>query len=68
MKDLDPVSLIALLQEFKSTKNWLLIEQKKCENLIDIAHRDWAITTVDVIINKIMLILKQKGNDDLFGN
>jgi hypothetical protein len=53
------------LQELKSTKNALLIEEKRYSDPIDIAYRDWAIITVNILINKIISILKtQKVDED----
>ena len=57
--------LKSLLQEIKSTKNALLIEEKRYSDPIDIAYRDWAIITVNILINKIITILKtQKVDED----
>jgi hypothetical protein len=53
-----------LLQELKSTKNALLIEEKRYSDPIEIAYRDWAIITVNVLINKIVNILKTQAVDD----
>lgn len=65
LKRFDTDLLKSLLQELKSTKNALLIEEKRYSNPIDIAYRDWAIITVNVLINKIISILKtQKVDDD----
>ena len=64
IKELEPNELKALLQELKSTKNWLLIEEKRYSDPIEIAYRDWAIITVNVLINKIVNILKTQAVDD----
>ena len=40
MKGFDAATLKALVQELKSTKNALLIEEKMYSNPVDIAHRD----------------------------
>lgn len=56
--------LKSLLQEIKSTKNALLIEEKRYTNPVDIAYRDWAIVTVNILINKIIGILKNKVTDE----
>ena len=65
LKRFDTDLLKSLLQELKSTKNALLIEEKRYSDPIDIAYRDWAIITVNVLINKIISILKtQKVDDD----
>lgn len=64
LKDFEPDLLKALLQELKSTKNALLIEEKRYSDPIDIAYRDWAIITVNVLINKIVNILKTQAVDD----
>jgi hypothetical protein len=53
-----------LLQELKSTKNALLIEEKRYSDPIEIAYRDWAIVTVNVLINKIVSILSRKVKDE----
>ena len=64
LKEFEPDLLKSLLQELKSTKNALLIEEKRYSNPIDIAYRDWAIITVNVLINKIVNILKTQKVDD----
>lgn len=65
LKRFDTDLLKSLLQELKSTKNALLIEEKRYSDPIEIAYRDWAIITVNVLINKIISILKtQKVDDD----
>ena len=64
MKGFDAATLKALLQEMKSTKNALLIEEKRYSDPIDIAHRDWAIITVNILINKIVAILKNRVTDE----
>ena len=56
--------LKSLLQEIKSTKNALLIEEKRYTDPVDIAYRDWAIVTVNILINKIIGILKNKVTDE----
>lgn len=60
LKDFEPELLKALLQEMKSTKNWLLIEQKKYSTPVEIAYRDWAIITIDILINKVINALSSK--------
>jgi hypothetical protein len=40
LKDFEPDLLKALLQELKSTKNALLIEEKRYSDPIEIAYRD----------------------------
>lgn len=64
LKEFEPDLLKSLLQELKSTKNALLIEEKRYSNPIDIAYRDWAIITVNVLINKIVNILSRKVTDE----
>ena len=64
LKDFDTELLKALLNEIKSTKNWLLIEQKRYSNPIEIAYRDGAIITVDILINKMVSILKNRVTDE----
>lgn len=65
LKRFDTDLLKSLLQEIKSTKNALLIEEKRYSDPIDIAYRDWAIITVNILINKIITILKtQKVDED----
>lgn len=65
LKRFDADLLKSLLQEIKSTKNALLIEEKRYSDPIDIAYRDWAIITVNILINKIITILKtQKVDED----
>lgn len=64
LKEFEPDLLKSLLQELKSTKNALLIEEKRYSNPIDIAYRDWAIIAVNVLINKIVNILKTQAVDD----
>lgn len=64
LKHFDADVLKALLQELKSTKNALLIEEKKYSNPVEIAYRDWAIITVNILINKIVTILKNRVTDD----
>ena len=65
LKRFDTDLLKSLLQELKSTKNALLIEEKRYSDPIEIAYRDWAIITVNVLINKVISILKtQKVDDD----
>lgn len=64
LKEFEPDLLKALLQELKSTKNALLIEEKRYSDPIEIAYRDWAIITVNVLINKIVNILKTQAVDD----
>ena len=64
LKEFEPDVLKALLQELKSTKNALLIEEKRYSNPIEIAYRDWAIITVNVLINKITNILKTQAVDE----
>ena len=64
LKEFEPDLLKALLQELKSTKNALLIEEKRYSDPIEIAYRDWAIVTVNVLINKIMSILSRKVKDE----
>lgn len=64
LKDFDAGVLKALLQEVKSTKNWLLIEQKKYSTPVEIAYRDGAIITVDIIISKLINVLKNRVTDE----
>ena len=64
LKDFEADLLKALLNELKSTKNWLLIEQKRYSDPIEIAYRDWAIITVDILITKLIGILKNRVTDD----
>ena len=64
LKHFEPEVLKALLQELKSTKNALLIEEKRYSNPIDIAYRDWAIITVNILIAKIVNILKNRVTDE----
>ena len=64
LKRFDTDLLKSLLQELKSTKNALLIEEKRYSDPIDIAYRDWAIITVNVLINKIVNILKTQKIDE----
>ena len=64
LKEFEPDLLKALLQELKSTKNALLIEEKRYSDPIEIAYRDWAIVTVNVLINKIVSILSRKVKDE----
>lgn len=64
LKHFEADVLKALLQELKSTKNALLIEEKRYSNPIEIAYRDWAIITVNILINKIVTILKNRVTDD----
>lgn len=52
--------LKALLQELISTKNWLLIEEKRYTNPIEIAYRDGWIIVVNILIKKILSVLQQK--------
>lgn len=60
----EPEVLKALLYEFTSTKNALLIEQKKCRTAEEIAERDGGIAVVDVIILKLQLLLREKNSAD----
>lgn len=53
-----------MLYEFASTKNALLIEQKKVSTPVEIAERDGAIATVDVIIIKLQKLLRQANDWD----
>lgn len=64
LKEFEPDLLKSLLQELKSTKNALLIEEKRYSDPIEIAYRDWAIITVNVLINKIVNILKTQKIDE----
>ena len=64
LKRFDTDLLKSLLQELKSTKNALLIEEKRYSDPIEIAYRDWAIITVNILINKILSILKTQKVDD----
>ena len=64
LKHFEADVLKAVLQELKSTKNALLIEEKRYSNPIDIAYRDWAIITVNILINKIVAILKNRVTDE----
>ena len=64
LKEFEPDLLKALLQELKSTKNALLIEEKRYSDPIEIAYRDWAIVTINVLINKIVSILSRKVKDE----
>ena len=56
--------LKALLNELKSTKNWLLIEEKKYSEPVDIAYRDWAIITINILITKLVSILNNRVTDE----
>ena len=58
--DLHSDMLKALLYEIKSTKNALLIEQKRYSDPIEIAFRDGAISTIDILLLKIMDALRRK--------
>lgn len=62
----DNETIKALLYEFNSTKNALLIDQKKCRTAEEIAERDGAIATIDIIILKLQHILRQ--NNDFLDN
>lgn len=64
LKGLDAGVLKIILQELKSTKNALLIEEKRYSDPVDIAYRDWAIITVNILINKIVTILKNRVTDE----
>lgn len=65
IKELEPNELKALLQELKSTKNWLLIEEKRYTNPVEIAYRDGAIIVVNILIKKVLSVLQQKiKNED----
>lgn len=52
------------MQEVKSTKNGLLIEQKRYSTPIEIAYRDGAIITIDIILNKLVNVLKNRVDED----
>lgn len=56
--------LKTLLQELKSTKNALLIEEKRYSDPIEIAYRDWAIITVNILINKLVNIITRKDKEE----
>ena len=56
--------LKALLNELKSTKNWLLIEEKKYSEPVEIAYRDWAIITINILITKLVSILNNRVTDE----
>ena len=47
--------LSAMINSMKSTKNALLLDQKKAHNLEAIAVRDGSILFADMIIRKLML-------------
>lgn len=56
---MDEEVLLAIYKEFSSTKNALLLEQKKYTDPIQIAYRDWSIIGVEVILRKIEKIIKE---------
>lgn len=60
IKELEPEELKALLQELKSTKNWLLIEEKRYSDPVEIAYRDGWIIVVNIMIKKILWVLQTK--------
>lgn len=64
LKDLEVDVLKTLLQELKSTKNALLIEEKRYSDPIEIAYRDWAIITVNILINKLVNIITRKDKEE----
>lgn len=66
LKSMDSELLLAVYREIKSTKNALLIEQKRYSDPIAIAHRDGAIITVDIMLQKIAGILRQKKGEEEF--
>ena len=64
LKDLEVDVLKTLLQELKRTKNALLIEEKRYSDPIEIAYRDWAIITVNILINKLVNIITRKDKEE----
>ena len=60
IKQLEANELQALLQELKSTKNWLLIEEKRYSDPVEIAYRDGWIIVVNILIKKILSVLQSK--------
>lgn len=49
-----------MIDTISSTKNALLLDQKRVSDPVEIAYRDWAIHLCDIIINKMI-----KSLDDL---
>lgn len=64
LKDFELDMLKALLNELKSTKNGLLIEEKKYSEPVEIAYRDGAIITINILITKLMSILNNRVTDE----
>lgn len=60
LKGLEADILLLLYREFSSTKNALLIEQKKYSDPVEIAHRDGAILGVDVLLRKLNTLIMEK--------
>ena len=44
-------------ESIASTKNVLLLDQKRVTNAVDIAYRDWAIQVCDILIKKLGIII-----------
>lgn len=58
--------LSSLINTMKSTKNILLLSQKKVRSADEIAYRDGAIMFADLIIKKLELsLIKQKNNEEI---
>lgn len=68
LKAMEVEILLALYKEISSTKNALLIEQKKYSDPIAIAHRDGAIITVDILLYKLNTLIKSKSKEESFSS
>lgn len=47
-----------MIDSISSSKNLLLLDQKRVSNPVDIAYRDWAIHFCDILLNKLQAMLE----------
>ena len=66
LESFDRSTLVALYRELSSTKNGLLLEQKKYSDPVEIAYRDGAIIGIDVLLNKIRILINKKDEKSEF--
>lgn len=56
-----------MMESISSTKNVLLLDQKRVTNPVDIAYRDWAIHLCDILLNKLVKMIEDnKPIKDLY--
>ncbi len=49
-----------MIDAIGSTKNILLLDQKRVTDPVEIAYRDWAIHLCDILLNKLNVMIENK--------